>query len=126
MNHDINTLKDKLNELHSARESMIGTESVYVAAALMTVEHEISVYTAKLGTAVATHNIRVLKNRQQELRAMLDNDKITYNSRTTGNCLNELNRVRKALETQEKTLAEFGYDEYMAEQQGYLIADYDS
>lgn len=123
---DINTLKDKLNELYSARESMIGTESVYVASALMTVEHEISIYTAKLGTAVATHNIRVLKGRQEELRALLDNDKATYNLRTTGDCLKELNRVRKALEAQEAKLKEFGYEEYMAEQQGYLIADYDS
>jgi hypothetical protein len=57
---------------------------------------------------------------------MLDNDKITYNSRTTGDCLNELNRVREALELQESKLKECGYEEYMIEQQGYLIADYDS
>jgi hypothetical protein len=123
---DINTLKDKLNELYTARDSMVGAESIYVAAALMTVEHEIKVYTAKLGTAVAVHNIRVLKSRREQLRTMLDNDKITYNSRTTGDCLNELNRVREALELQESKLKECGYEEYMIEQQGYLIADYDS
>jgi hypothetical protein len=133
MTNDINTLKDKLNELYTARDTMVDTPTIRAAYAQVNVELQIRETQRQLAYAVAEHNVKVLKNRREELRSLLDNDKATYNSRTAGEVLDELNRVRKALQLQEEVLHQIAYEEYQdelqqahAEYQGELIADYDS
>lgn len=127
----INTLKDKLNELYTARDTMVDTPTIRAAYAYANVEMQIRETHRQLAYAVAEHNIKVLKGRQEELRALLDNDKATYNLRTTGKVLDELARVRKALQGQEEVMHQIAEEEYQdglqqALAEGELIADYDS